>query len=56
MISLGVFDDGKDYKVVASIFVIENLRGHFSYQCCLACGIPFVTLLGMGGRLGGYCL
>lgn len=32
--------------VVASITMMSTLQAYFTYECCLMCGIPSVTLLG----------
>ena len=39
----------RDDGVVASILMMGTLQEYFSYTCCLMCGIPTVTLLGVEG-------
>jgi hypothetical protein len=35
-----------DDKMTANILMMGLMQSHFSYFCCLACGIPSITLLG----------
>ncbi|EQC31918.1 hypothetical protein SDRG_10435 [Saprolegnia diclina VS20] len=36
----------EDDKIVGSIVLMAAMKKYFTYKACLACGIPFVTLLG----------